>query len=358
MVEAVVDAMRNDRYIGGENVVKFEEEFARFIGVKHAIATNSGTSALQFILESLNLQRKSVVTTPMSFIASANAVLHANGVPVFGDIRNQDYCLDPERARERLSDGASALLPVHIFGHPADMEGFRALSEEYDVPIIEDACQAHGAEFQGKRAGSIGRAAAFSFYTSKNLTVLGDGGMITTNDDDLALTVRKLGNSGRISKYEHDILGFTSRLNSLNAAIGRVQLRKLVDWNNRRRTLAALYFRHLSALPLFLPAPSQTVTPVFHQFVVRTRQRDRLKEFLESSGVECGIHYPLPIHLQPLYRRMYQYREGMFPISESFAEECLSLPMHPLLADDDVKFVCERIQSFFSGGSSTPRSIV
>jgi len=354
MEEAAVDALRNDKFVGGENVFKFEEEFRRMVGTDFAVSTSSGTNALCFILISLGIKGRRIVTTPLSFIASANSILQAGGDPVFGDISEKDYCLDPVEAEKQLEQGAVGLLPVHIFGHPADLDYFSELASRYNVPIVEDVCQAHGASYNGKIVGSLGTAAAFSFYPSKNMSVLGDGGMVTTNDEKLARDVAKLRDCGRILHYEHDVLGYTSRLNTVNAAIGRVQLRHLEEWNVRREEVAERYRKRLKDLGGIVLPPSDDgkVRPVYHQFVVRLSRRDSLKAHLEQNGVNCGIHYPIPIHLQPLYVRLYGYREGAYEKSERFARECLSLPMHPFLSSEDVHYVCECIHEFFRGGSS------
>lgn len=349
MEEAAIDALRNDRFVGGENVSKFEEEFAYMVGTKYAVAVSSGTAALDFIWFALQIRNETIVTTTWSFIASANSILHAEGQPVFADISKEDYCLDPAQVDSHLKKGAKGILPVHIYGQPVDYDRFRELGERYKVPIVEDACQAHGAMYKGRTIGNLGIAAAFSFYPSKNMTVLGDGGMVTTNDEKIARTVLKIRDSGRVSQYEHDLLGYTARLNSVNAAIGRVQLRHLTEWNERRREVAKSYF---SQLKHFIPAvglppmPSNYVEPVFHQFVIRTKRRDELRTHLESRGIQCNIHYPIPIHLQPLYVNLYGFTDGMYPRSELLAKECLSLPMHPFLSDEDVDYICEEIGSF------------
>ncbi|MDE1858186.1 MAG: DegT/DnrJ/EryC1/StrS family aminotransferase [Thaumarchaeota archaeon] len=353
MEEAAMDALRNDKFLRGENVVKFEEEFARFVGTDFAVSVSSGTNALQFIMVALDLSGKRTVTTPTSFIATANAVVQAGGTPVFADVDGSDFCLDPSMAEEALRGGAAGLLPVHIYGHPADMDAFGELSVRYGVPVVEDACQAHGAVYKGKRAGALGTAAAFSFYPSKNMTVLGDGGMVTTDDEKVAERVSKLRDGGRSSWYEHDVLGYTSRLSSVSAAIGRVQLRHLGEWNMRRRAVAAAYRRGLKDLPgvKLPPDGGGGREPVYHQFVIRTQDRGWLQERLGANGVETAIHYPIPIHLQPLYVRLFGYGPGAYPASEGLAKEVLSLPMHPLLSDEDVEYVCELIRRFSGGGA-------
>jgi perosamine synthetase len=355
MEEAAVDALRNDRFVGGENVARFEEEFSRMVGTDFAISTSSGTNALAFILLSLGLKGRKVVTSPMSFIASANSIIHAGGEPVFGDVSEKDYCLDAIEAERQLMAGAKGVLPVHIYGQPADFDEFSELGKKYGIPVVEDACQAHGASYRGKMAGNLGIAAAFSFYPSKNMSVLGDGGMVTTNDESLAKSVAKLRDCGRSSRYTHDVLGYTSRLNSVNAAIGRVQLRHLAEWNVRRAEIAGLYAQKLKDLEgiILPPAENERARPVYHMFVIRMANRDSLKEHLERNGIECGVNYPIPIHLQPLYVEMFGYAEGAFPKSERFSRECLSLPMHPFLSEEDVDYVCEGIQEYFQGGQAS-----
>ena len=355
MEEAAIGALRNDKFVGGENVAKFEEEFSRFIGSKYAVALNSGTAALDFIFMAMGIQEQKVVTTTWSFIASANSIMHAGGQPVFADISETDYSLDTSQVKSHLDKGAKGILPVHIYGHPVDYDSLQDLGDKYHVPIVEDACQAHGAKYKGRYVGSLGIAAAFSFYPSKNMTVLGDGGMVTTNDESIAKQVSKIRDSGRTSQYEHDILGYTARLNTVNAAIGRVQLKHLREWNERRRSIADSYFRKLANLDPMVglpPGPTSDIEPVFHQFVVRSKSRDELKGYLHEKGIQCNIHYPIPIHLQPLYMNLFGFKEGIFPRSEHLSKECLSLPMHPFLSDEDVDYVCEEIISFFSRSRS------
>lgn len=350
MEEAAIEALRSDKFLRGENVIKFEEEFAQFVGTKHAVALSSGTAALDFVFMALGLSGKGVVTSTWSFIASANTIMHAGATPLLTDISDSDYCLNPSDVEGHLKNGAKAILPVHIYGHPVDWDRFQELGERYGVPLVEDACQAHGATYKGRSVGSLGIAAAFSFYPSKNMTVLGDGGMLTTNDSTLAAQVSKMRDAGRRSEYEHDVMGYTARMNSVNAAIGRVQLKHLRQWNERRREIADKYFRQLAdtapsvGLP---PRRSRDLEPVYHQYVIRTSHRDELRSRLLERRIQTGIHYPIPIHLQPLYLNTFGYKEGTYPHSEALAKECLSLPMHPFLSDDDVDYVCEEVAAFF-----------
>ncbi len=345
MREAALSALENEKLVMGESVHKFEEEFARYCGTKYAVSTGSGTAALSITLQALGISHGSeVVTTPFSFIATANAVLHAGAEPVFADVEDSGINLSPGKARAKIGPKTRALIPVHLYGHPAAMDEFLKIISETGLKLVEDACQAHGAEFGGKRVGSIGEAGCFSFYPAKNMTVGGDGGMITTDNAELAEAAGSIRDCGRDknSKYYMGRIGYTSRLNSVNAAIGRVQLRRLDSWNEARRRLAALYRRHLEGVDGIVLPPSerQGEKPVYHLFVIRTRMREQVKKHLEKNGIETGVHYPLPIHLQTPYRHEYGYTEGAFPLSESLSNEVLSLPMYPTLQEDDVVRIC------------------
>jgi len=345
MKEAALAALENEKLVMGESVHKFEEEFARFCGTKYAVSTASGTAALSITLQALGISHGTeVVTTPFSFIATANAVLHAGAEPVFADVEDSGINLSPGKARARVGPKTRAIIPVHLYGHPSAMDEFLEISLETGLKLVEDACQAHGAEFGSKRVGSIGEAGCFSFYPAKNMTVGGDGGMITTNNAELAEAAGSIRDCGRDknSKYYMGRIGYTSRLNSVNAAIGRVQLRRLDGWNEARRRLAALYRRHLEGVDgvVLPPSERQGEKPVYHLFVIRTRMREQVKKHLEKNGIETGVHYPVPIHLQTPYRQEYGYMEGAFPLSESLSNEVLSLPMYPTLQEDDVVRIC------------------
>jgi perosamine synthetase len=352
MIQAAVDALRNERLVHGESVFKFEDEFARYCGTRYAISTGSGTAALQIALLALGIgSGDSVVTTPFTFIASSNAVIHAGARPEFADVEKTGFNLDPEQVETKISKTTKAILPVHLYGQPARMKEFRDLSSEHKVRLVEDACQAHGSEIRGKRAGSMGDVGCFSFYTSKNMTVAGDGGMIVTDDDQVAENARSLRDCGRASKYTMSRIGYTSRLNTVNAAIGRVQLRKLDRWNLVRRRLASRYRKGLQdvagiTLP---PEDNPGAKSVYHLFVIRSKNRDELAKKLEVNGVETAVHYPIPSHLQAPYRQIYGFTEGLFPISEGLAGQVLSLPLWPEMADEDVDRVCQLIRDNSTG---------
>jgi len=331
----------------GESVYKFEEEFARYCGTRYAVSTASGTAALQIAFQSMGIeQRDEVVTTPFSFFATSNAVIHAGAQPRFADVENGGFNLDPAKVETKLTSMTRAIIPVHLYGQPSRMDEFRDLAEDKGISIVEDACQAHGAEYDGRRVGSLGRVGCFSFYTSKNMTVCGDGGMIVTNDEKVADAARSFRDCGRASKYTMSRIGYTSRLNTVNAAIGSVQLRKLDGWNKVRREMANLYRRELSGIEGVELPPAETAkeTPVYHLFVIQSERRDQLAAHLEKNGVEAAIHYPVPIHLQAPYRATYGYSEGSFPVAERLAEQVLSLPIHPGITEEQVRTVSRLVR--------------
>jgi perosamine synthetase len=347
---AVIYVLENEKFVLGESVFRFEEELAKYFGVEYAITTSSGTHALEFALKAIGLKAgHKVITTPFSFVATANSILHAGGELVFADIREDTFNIDPNEVKRRIGSDVKAILPVHLYGYPADMNEIIELANRNGLKVIEDACQSHGATYYGRKVGTLGDAGCFSFYPSKNMTVCGDGGAIITNDEDIARIVMKLRDCGRISKYEHDIIGYTARLNTINAAIGRIQLKYLDQWNEARRRVAKIYNSLLSDIEEITLPPSETpsIKPVYHLYVIRTRYRDKLKKWLEENDIECGVHYPIPIHLQPIYRKIYGYRGGEYPKSEKASKECLSIPMHPFLKDEEIKYICEKIHEFF-----------
>lgn len=350
MEEATVEALRNERFVLGESVWKFEEEFAKYCGTDYAVSTNSGTDALHIAQLSAGIgPNRRVVTTPASFIATANAIIHANNLPVFSDINLENYTLDSEMLSKAVDAKTKAVIPVHLYGYPADMDSINAVAKKRSLVVIEDACQAHGALLEGRKAGSLGDVGCFSFYPSKNMTVGGDGGMIVTDDEKLAKQASKLRDCGRKSQYVHDMVGYTARLNTINAAIGRVQLRRLDAWNEQRRKIADLYNRLLSDVDgIVLPPRSEgAVSPVYHLYVIRTRCRDHLKTWLEGNGIMCGVHYELPIHLQPVYRKMFGFKKGLYPKSEELCKTCLSIPIYPELSSNEISFITDRIHDFF-----------
>ena len=347
MLQAAMYSLQNEKLVMGESVFKFEEEFARYCGSQYAVSTGSGTAALQIALQSMKIgPNDEVMTTPFSFFATSNAVIHAGTQPRFADVEDTGFNLDPAKVEAKLTPKTRVIIPVHLYGQPARMNEFRDLAEDKGISIVEDACQAHGAEYDGRRVGSLGDTACFSFYTSKNMTVCGDGGMIVTDDEEVADAARSFRDCGRASKYTMSRIGYTSRLNTVNAAIGRVQLRKLDGWNETRRRIADLYRRTLEGARGITLPPTETPkeTPVYHLFVVRSERRDQLAAYLERNGVEAAIHYPVPIHLQVPYRAEYGYSEGSFPLAEKLARQVLSLPIHPAITEEEVLTVCRLVR--------------
>lgn len=351
MEEAAVNALRNEHFVLGESVYKFEEEFAKYCCTDYAVSTSSGTNALQIALLALGIKRgQKVATTPASFIATSNVILQVGATPVFADIELETYTLDPREIKRTIGEKTRAVIPVHLYGYPSNVDVIKEITDKSGISLVEDACQAHGAFYKGRKIGSLGDVACFSFYPSKNLTVAGDGGMLVTNNEKVAGVAVKLRDCGRKTKYVHDLLGYTSRLNTVNAAIGRVQLKYLDGWNEKRRNNARIYDRLLSNIDeLILPPKGDNKTrPVYHLYVIRTKHRDHLKTWLESNAIQCEIHYMLPIHLQPIYKKMYGFKEGMYPRSEELSDTCLSIPMYPDLSSSQINFVGEKIHEFFS----------
>ena len=334
MENAAIDALRNEKFVMGESVFKFEEEFARYTGTKFAISVNSGNAALQLSLISLGITEKSkVITSTNSFVASANCILMTGAKPVLCDINYDDGNIDIKTTNEK----PEAIIPVHIYGNPCDFDSIKSVSETHKAPIIEDACQAHGATFDHKKVGSIGDVGCFSFYPTKNMTVGGDGGMVTTNNEEIKKQIDSLRDNGRRTRTEHDKLGFTMRLNTVNAAIGRIQLQTLDEKNKRRRELASLYKKFLGNDCMLDENPKGT--SVYHQIIIKHQKRDDIFSHLSKNNIGVAIHYPRPIHKQSLYENL-GYN---LPISEKFSNEVLSMPSFPQLKDDDVKVICEKI---------------
>ncbi len=350
MIDAASDALANERLVMGESVFRFEEEYARYIGTDHAVSVSSGTDALILAMIALNVRNRHIVTTPFSFIATATSVIHAGGIPAFADVSEHDYNLDPAAVQDRMTGSSAGVMPVDLYGYPARIDEIIDSVGKKEVKIIEDACQAHGATHRGSKCGCLGDVGCFSFYPTKNMTVGGDGGMITTNDDRLAEDARKLRDCGRLTRYEHDVFGFTSRLNTANAAFGRVQLRYLDGWNQRRRDIARRYADRLRDIAQITLPPMGTkeTQPVFHLFAICCEGRDDLAKHLSDDGIDSAVHYPIPIHLQPVYRYNFGYSGGEFKVSEWLAEHMLSIPMFPEMTDRQVDLVSDRIVEHFA----------
>ncbi|MCD6222086.1 MAG: DegT/DnrJ/EryC1/StrS family aminotransferase [Thermoplasmata archaeon] len=345
---AAMKVIESRRYVKGEQAREFEKEFAKFSGAKYGVATNSGTSALHVAMLSVGIERGDEVIVPShTFIATVSPLLHIGAKPVFAEIDEKTYTMDVNDVRKKITKKTKAIIPVHLYGQPADMDAIKEIADEYGLIIIEDACQAHGAEYKGRRAGSIGNIAAFSFFPSKNLTVAGDGGMIVTNNEEYALKAAALRDQGRVAgkKYEHDYVGFNYRMSEILAAIGRVQLKHLPEWIEGRRRVARLYNELLADLDIILPFEKEWAKHVYHLYVIRHPERDKLKEFLKEKGIATGIHYPIPVHMQPAIKNILK-EEYKLPVTEKVAKEVLSLPIYPWMEEEKVEYVANAIKEW------------
>lgn len=350
---AVRRVLESGRYVGGPEVEGLEAEFAAFCGAPHAAAVASGTDALRFALQASGVgPGDEVITSPFTFIATTEAIAQCGGRPVFADIEPSTFTLDPRRTAAAVTPRTRAILPVHLYGHPADMEALGALARQRGLALIEDACQAHGASCGAARAGALGIAAAFSFYPTKNLGACGEGGLVTTLEGEHAARVRRLRDHGQTEKYRHAEEGTNGRLDALQAAILRVKLRRLEEWNARRRSLAERYRSLLAPAEarglLTLPCERAGTRHAWHLFAVRVREgrgpatRDGVRGALAADGIETGIHYPVPLHRQPCYAGRGE-GEGSFPEAERAAREVLTLPIHPFLADEQAERVASAL---------------
>ncbi|GAB4234851.1 MAG: DegT/DnrJ/EryC1/StrS family aminotransferase [Acidobacteriota bacterium] len=346
-LERVQWIVRHNSFVGGSWVESFEAAFARYCGVAHCVALNSGTDALKLGLQALGAEPDwEVVTSPFTFVATAEAVAQVATL-AFCDVDPETFTMSPAAAEQALGPRTRALIPVHIFGLPADLGALRSLAGGRDLKILEDACQAHGAAWSGVKVGAWGDAAAFSFYPTKNLGGFGDGGALVTADAEVANRVRLLRNHGQTGEYVHEVEGWNSRLDALQAAALLVKLERLDEWNAERRRLAEVYREHFADLEEIQPqkVPPEA-TPVYHLFGVLAQDRDRLREYLTERGVGTRVIYPVPLHLQPAFRRL-GFARGDFPVAERIAERVLCLPLYPGLGEDAVRHVAETVRSFY-----------
>ena len=343
---AIADVLNHSDFVLGRAVNNFEESFAEYCEASYAVGVDSGYSALELILRAYGIgPGDEVITAANTFIATALAISNCGARPVLVDIDPETYNLDPNLLETAVSPATRAIIPVHLYGHPADMDPILAVARKHGLKVIEDAAQAHGARYKGRRAGSLGDAAAFSFYPGKNLGAYGDGGAVVTNDAALADQVRLLRNLGQRVKYHHLVKGYNRRLDTIQAAVLQVKLAYLDEWNASRRRAAAVYREMLADLPLITPRAARWAEPVYHLFVIRTQNRDAMSRYLQEGGIATGMHYPIPIHLQPAYKEL-GYGEGAFPVTEAYAQEILSLPMYPELTDGMIAIVAGQIEGF------------
>ena len=345
-IKAVKEVLKSGMLAQGQKVKEFEEKIAEYVGVKYAIATSSGTTALHTALLAAGIKPgDEVITTPFTFIATANSILYCNAKPVFVDVDEKTFNIDAEKIEEKITGKTKAVLPVHLYGQPADMEKILEICKSHNLLLIEDAAQALGAEFKGKKVGSFGDCAIFSFYPTKNITT-GEGGMVVTNDEKIAERCRKIRNHGEYQRYFVDSLGYNYRMTDIAAAIGLAQLKKLEKLNKKRIRNAKFLTKHLKDIgEIEVPFVDKRVKHVFHQYTIKTSRRDELKEFLEKKGIQSVVYYPLPIHKQKFYQDL-GYADSL-PVAEELSKKVLSLPVHPNLKKEDLKFIVESMREFF-----------
>lgn len=345
-------------FILGQDVDLFEQEFATYCDADFAVGIDSGTSALELILRAYGIgQGDEAITVANTFIATVLAISYVGATPVLVDADPNTYTIDVAKIEAAITPKTKAIMPVHLYGQPADMDPIMALAEKHNLVVVEDACQAHGARYKGRRCGSLGHAAAFSFYPGKNLGAYGDGGAVVTSDPKIIEDIKMLRHYGQKEKYNHLLRGFNRRLDTLQAAILRVKLQHLEEANQARRHNAQLFNQRLADSGLTLPQEASYAESVYHLFVVRTEDREGLSNDLRSKGIATGIHYPIPIHILPAYEDL-GYKKGDFPVSEQYASEILSLPMYPELTAEMIHYVADAIKESLSHVQVAPVNAV
>ena len=341
---AIDRVLQRGWFILGEELASFEREFGRYVGAGAAFGVNSGSDAIFLALKALDIGAgDEVITVSHTFISSVDAIVRNGAKPVFVDIDPATFCIDPARIEEKITARTRAILPVHLYGRPAEMEPILEIARRHELFVIEDACQAHGAEYRGRRVGSLGHVGCFSFYPTKNLGAYGDGGIATTNDEEIAEKLRLLRNYGQPCKYRHDLIGVNSRLDEMQAAVLRVKLRHLDEWNDRRRHTAAMYNELLRDANVVTPAEEDHAGHVYHLYVIRSSDRDALQQHLSRGEVQTQIHYPIPVHRQPAYAEIAAGVD--LPITDQVCGEILSLPMHPWLTEQQVRQIAKLVAS-------------
>src|SRR5215469_4156707 len=343
IMQALDRVCRKSAFVLGEESDAFEREFAEFCGVKHCVALNSGTAALHLGLLALGVgPGDEVITTPNTFLATAEAITYGGARPVLVDIDPATANLDPSQLEAAITPRTRVVVPIHLYGRPADMDAIRAVATRHKLLLLEDAAQAHGARYRGRAAGGLGDAAAFSFYPTKNLGAYGEAGALTTNDDAVAEFARKARTHGQSARYVHDFVGYNYRIHGFQAAVLRVKLRYIQEWTARRRQIAAEYRRRLERAPVELPVDDPRDEAVYHQFVIYADNRDALAAQLAQRGIDTAVHYPTPIHLQPAYRSL-GWEGGAFPNSERACQRVLSLPLFPQMTDRQASYVADAV---------------
>lgn len=345
--EAMIKVVEKGDFILGKELELFEKEFAEYCETKYAVGLDNGTSALELALRTYGIgDGDEVITSANTFIATASAIAFTGARPVLIDIDPKTYNMDPDLIESAITSNTKAIMPVHLYGQPVDMDKVMDIANKHNLIVIEDACQAHGARYKGKRTGSIGHASAFSFYPGKNLGAYGDGGALVSNDEELVEKIKMLRNYGQKEKYNHLFLAYNRRLDNIQAAILRVKLKRLDAWNESRRNAAKLYNKLLIGSTPLIPYCADYAEHIYHLYVIRTTNRDELQSWLKSKGISTGIHYPIPIHLQKAYEYL-GLKKGSLPITEQYSNEFLSLPMFPEITNEQVEYIVECIKSFY-----------
>lgn len=350
---AILQVVKNTNFILGPECQKFEEEYKKFCQSAYAVGVDSGISALELGMRALGIGPGDEVITPAnSFIASSSAISFTGATPVLVDCDLSDFNIDVNKIEEKITKKTKAIMPVHLYGQMAGMDRILKIAKKHKLFVIEDACQAHGADYFGKRAGSLGTFAAFSFYPGKNLGAYGDAGMLVTSNKKIYEMISAMRNYGQIKKYHHNMLAWNRRLDNIQAAILSVKLKHLKTWNDKRLKNAKFYNRVLKNTPLVLPVIDKNRKHVFHLYVVRCpdNSRDKLMQYLKEAGIDTGIHYPVPIHLQKAYAFL-DYKKGDFPITEKLSSEILSLPMYPELTESQIEFIADKVRSFYNSAN-------
>ncbi len=344
---AVQKVLNKGNFILGDEVKEFENSIAQYLGVKHAIGVASGTDALQIALMAIDLKPgDEVITTPFTFVATAETIVLLGGKPVYVDIDERTYNINPELIEEKITEKTKAIIPVHLYGQPAEMDKILDIARRYNLYVIEDSAQALGAEYKSRKVCTFGDIACISFFPTKNLGAFGDAGMIVTNNDDLAEKVKMIRVHGSKVRYNHEILGVNSRLDTLQASILLVKLRYLDSWNERRIEIAKKYNEALKDIDeIVIPYSEPYNKHIYHQYTIRMKRRDELAKFLKEKGIQTAVHYPIPLHLQKVFSYL-GYKQGDLPISEQCSREVLSLPMFPELRDDEIDYVVKSIKEF------------
>lgn len=345
---AIQEVLDSTQFILGKKVNEFEKSASEYLGVKYAVGVANGTDALQIALMALGIGKDDeVITTPFTFVATTETIVMIGARPVYVDIDPVSYNIDVKKIKEKITSKTKAILPVHLYGNPAEMDEILAIAKEHNLYVIEDSAQGFGAEYKGKKVCSFGDVACISFFPSKNLGCYGDGGMVVTNNEEIYEKVRMIANHGSKVRYVHERLGMNSRLDALQAAILNVKIKYINEWNNQRIQNANLYSEKLRNLKqVITPAYPEYSKHIFHQYTIKVENRDELQKFLGSKNIPTAIHYPIPLHLQPAFRGFAE--EGSLPIAEETAKKVLSLPMHPDLTIEEIDYITNSIKEFYS----------